>query len=74
MAGIIVLTRSTRHNVEKLSFDQEGGSWRVVLERPWADGRLRRGEQVKTYASAAGAWQDIEAFITQGYKLVLFTE
>jgi len=74
MAGTIVLTRSTRHNVEKLSFDQEGGNWRAVLERPGAAERQRRGEQVRSYGSPAEAWHDIEAFIAQGYKLVLYTE
>lgn len=72
--GEIVLTKSIRGGVEKLDFDLEGSSWRVVMERPGAPERTRRGEVLKRYAGVEDAWKDITEYSRLGYRIALYQE
>jgi hypothetical protein len=72
--GEIVLTKSVRGGVEKLDFDRKGASWRVVMERPGAPERTRRGEVLRTYAGVEDAWKDVTEYSRQGYRIALYQE
>jgi hypothetical protein len=72
--GELVLTRSTRDGVEKLDFDKKGAGWRTVLERPGAKERSRTKVIVKKYATVGDAWKDIELYMREGFKIVLYSE
>ena len=70
----IVLIRSVRNRVEKLEFNREDGTWRVVLTRPDVGQKLHPAEVVKKYGDTIEAWNAVTEYVRQGFKIVYFVE